>query len=196
MTETRVLALDLATVTGFALHKPDMQRPFFGAIRMPGKAEEYGRRLDTFERWLRDQFLMHRFTHIVWESQHIMTRRNPKTKQVEVVNPESVKLLMQLAGIAEKFAFQVGCLCYDVQLQEWRKHFIGRGAGFKRTPDGKKYLPGQDPKELAIRRCRQYGWFTDVADAAEACGILDYFLTMLPDHPRPWRDEALMKGAV
>lgn len=184
MIEARVLALDLATVTGWALHKPDMQRPFFGAIRMPGAPQENGRRLDTLERWLRDQYRMHRFTHLVWESQHVAAQMDMTT----------VKLLLGLSAVAEKFAYQVGALSYEVHLSEWRKHFIGRGAGFKKTPDRKRYLPGHDPKELAIRQCARYGWHTDIADAAEACGILDYFLTMVPDHPRPWRDNALMKG--
>src|SRR3546814_13386099 len=56
---------------------------------------------------------------------------------------------------------------YKVHISEWRKHFLGRGGGFKKTEDKKNYLPGHDPKELAIQRCAQYGWHTDIADAAE-----------------------------
>ena len=42
---------------------------------------------------------------------------------------------------------------------------------------------------------------TDIADAAEACGILDYALSLidrgcveagLPGYPRPWRDRLLL----
>lgn len=186
MTETRVLALDLATVTGYALHVPGMERPFFGAIRMPGKPGENGRRFDTIERWLREKFILYRFTHIVWESQHVAAQMDMNT----------VKLLLGLSSVCEKFAFQVGAQAFEVNLAEWRKHFIGRGAGFQKTPDRKRYLPNHDPKELAIRQCAKYGWHTDIADAAEACGILDYFLTMVPDHPRPWRDNALLKGVA
>src|SRR3546814_9141638 len=72
-------------------------------------------------------------------------------------------------------------------------YFLGRGGGFKKTEDKKNYLPGHDPKELAIQRCAQYGWHTDIADAAEAVGILDFGLTMIPDYERPWRDALLMK---
>src|SRR3546814_16206710 len=82
---------------------------------------------------------------------------------------------------------------YKVHISEWRKHFLGRGGGFKKTEDKKNYLPGHDPKELAIQRCAQYGWHTDIADAAEAVGILDFGLTMIPDYERPWRDALLMK---
>lgn len=186
--ETRVLALDLATVTGWALHEPGMERPYFGAIKLPGKPGDIGMRADALERWLRHQYQLRRFTHIVFEAQHVAA----------ALNMDTVNMLIGLGTIVQKFAFQVKALCYNVDKSEWRKHFIGRGSGFKRyvLPNGKKgnYLPGQDPKELAIRQCARYGWHTDVADAAEACGILDYFLTMVPDHPRPWRDAVLLKG--
>src|SRR3546814_15095463 len=82
---------------------------------------------------------------------------------------------------------------YKVNISEWRKHFLGRGGGFKKTEDKKNYLPGHDHKELAIQRCAQYGWHTDIADAAEAVGILDFGLTMIPDYERPWRDALLKK---
>ena len=170
----RVLALDLATVTGWALHDPSMQRPFFGAIRLPGKPGEVGKRADHLERWLRDQFKLRRFTHIVFEAQHIAAK----------MDIDTVYMLIALGGVVEKFAFQVGAHCYKVHISEWRKHFIGRGAAFGKT----------DPKQLAMDRCAEYGWHTDIADAAEACGVLDFFLTMLPGHPRPWRDNALLGG--
>lgn len=181
---TRVLALDLATVTGWALHEPGMERPYFGAIKLPGKPGDVGMRADALERWLRHQYQLRRFTHIVFEAQHV----------AHMMDINTVYMLIALGGVVEKFAFQVNARCYKIMIQEWRKHFIGRGAGFKRDPRTKKYLPGQDPKELAIRQCARYDWHTDVADAAEACGILDYFLTMVPDHPRPWRDAVLLKG--
>jgi hypothetical protein len=172
----RVLALDLATVTGWALHKPDMQRPFFGAVKLLGSVGEVGKRADALERWLRGQHRLHRFTHYVFEAQHVAAK----------MDIDTVYMLIALGGVVEKFAFQVGAHCYKVHISEWRKHFLGRGAGFGKT----------NPKELAIQRCAQYGWYTDVHDAAEACGILDFFLTMIPAHPRPWRDAVFMKGAI
>jgi hypothetical protein len=175
-----VLALDLATTTGWALHRPGMERPFWGSERLPGKPHEVGRAADRLERMLRDLYIAHKalggISHFFFEAQHV----------AEQMNIDTVYKLIALGGIVEKFAFQVGALVYKVNIAEWRKHFLGRGAGFKALK--------LDQKELAIQRCAQYGWHTDVSDEAEALGILDFSLTMIPGYVRPWRDAALLGG--
>lgn len=201
--KTSVLALDLATTTGWAWHANPMPRPFFGAFRLPGGPSDIGQPAAALEAWLLEHLATadaarQPITHIFFEAQHI----------AEKINIDTAYRLIGLGATIEKVAYQEHIRrggrhqhkihVYKVFISEWRKHFLGRGAGFKKTADKKAYLPGEDPKELAILRCRQYGWFTDIADAAEACGILDYSLSMIGDdiHPRPWRDEALLKGSV
>jgi hypothetical protein len=197
--KTSVLALDLATTTGWAWHSVEMPRPFFGAFRLPGDPGEVGKPADALESWL---FTMYErsvnagapITHWFFEQQHIGAN----------VDVRNVYRLIALGGIVEKVAWQLKppgqskVWCYGVPIQSWRKHFLGRGSGFKRdhTKKGKPYLPGEDPKEIAIQKCGEFGWFTDVADAAEACGILDYALAEIGDkiHPRPWRDALLMRS--
>lgn len=180
MKQGAVVGLDLATVTGAAWHHPTMPRPFFDAFRLPGAAKDIGQRCDYLERWLRDIYLLHKplggVSHFFLEEQHIG----------KGIGSATIKLLCALSGTVQKFAYQTGSQCYEVGIGEWRKHFLGKGAGFKQR--------NENPKELAIQRCAQYGWHTDVADAAEACGILDYSLTLIPDYPRPWRDNALLGG--
>lgn len=188
--KTCVVALDLATTTGWAWHRESMPRPFFGAFKLPGQPGEVGRPADALERWLRQLYLDLKPsgapTHYFFEAQHISAN----------INIDTVYRLICLGGVVEKFAFQTGAKVYKCHISEWRKHFIGRGSGFKRDKATKKYLPGEDPKELAIQRCAEYGWHTDIADAAEACGILDFSLSLMGDdiHPRPWRDATLLKG--
>lgn len=202
-----VLALDLATTTGWALHRRGMPRPFFGAFRLPGDAKSVGEPCLALELWLID--LIERLaasgdplTHIFFEAQHVGAK----------INIDTVYRLIGLGATIEKVAHQQGCArrapkihCYKVLIQEWRKHFIGRGAGFRRDPATKRYLPGEDPKELAIQQCARYGWHTDIADAAEACGILDFALAEmdrgcrnagLPGYARPWRDALMIGGAA
>lgn len=188
MRQAAVLALDLATTTGWALHRPGMERPFFGAFRLPGDANAVGQPLDALERWLRDMALNTRseggISHFFFEDQHVGA------------NARTAYRLIGLGALVEKFAYQTKANVYCVGIGEWRKHFLGRGGGFKRdkTKPDKPYLPGENPKELAVNRCQQYGWHTDVHDAAEACGILDFALTLIPDYHRPWRDKLLMQG--
>lgn len=200
MTIGAVLALDLATTTGWAWHRPGMGRPFFGAFRLPGGAQDVGEPAAALEAWLVDLFGRVAssgapVTHVFFEAQHIAAK----------INVATVYRLIGLGATAEKVAFQHGARAYKVSISEWRKHFIGRGGGFKRDPATKKYLPGENPKELAIQQCARYGWHTDVADAAEACGILDYALSItdagcreagLPGYLRPWRDKLILGGVA
>ena len=157
-------------------------------MKLPGGPRDVGRPADALERFLRDLYLATKAegppTHYFFEAQHIAGN----------INIDTVYRLIALGGIVEKFAFQTGAKVYKTHISEWRKHFIGRGSGFKKDALG-RYLPGEDPKEQAIQKCTDYGWHTDVADAAEACGILDFSLSLIGDvHPRPWRDAALLKG--
>lgn len=192
MRQAAVLALDLATTTGWALHRPGMQRPFFDAFMLPGGANTIGQPCAALEDWLRQKAIETKseggISHFFFEAQHI----------AQGMNPQNAYRLIGLGAIVEKFAFQTKALAYAVDIATWRKHFIGRGSGFKRDQAKpgkvKPYLPGEDPKELAIQRCEQYGWHTDIHDAAEACGILDYALSIIPDYHRPWRDQLLMRS--
>ena len=183
-----VVGLDLATTTGYAWHREGMPRPYLGAFRLPGQPQEVGRPADALLRWLREHYLTLRDsgppTHYFFEAQHIGSN----------VGIDTVYRLIALGGVVEMFAHQVGAKVYKTHISEWRKHFIGRGSGFKRGPN-KKYLPGEDPKELAIQKCEAYGWHTDIADAAEAAGILDFGITCMGEqnYARPWRDALIMK---
>jgi len=197
MKQAGVIALDLATTTGWAVHRPGMPRPFFDAFVLGGGPGSIGQPCSELEAWLNEMWDAFEpaggISHFVFEAQHI----------ADNMNPQNAYRLIGLGAIVEKFAYEKKALCYTCDIATWRKHFLGRGSGFKREKiwNEKKgkfvkgpYLPGEDPKELAIQRCEQYGWHTDVHDAAEACGILDYMLSIIPDYHRPWRDRNLMGG--
>jgi hypothetical protein len=194
-----VIALDIATTTGVAWHRRGMPRPFFDSFRLPSDPERVGEACHTMLMWLRNLYTVLRddgapITHFFYEKPFIP----------EAVNSATSERLLGLCACVQMFAFQVKATsCYSIDISEWRKHFIGRGSGFKRTVDKKHYLPGHDPKELAIQRCAEYGWHTDIPDEAEACGILDFSISMmdrgfveagLEGYPRPWRDNILIGG--
>lgn len=174
---TCVLALDLATITGWALHRPGMQRPHFGTWKLKGSSRDIGARMES----LRVKLNEHRatygdFSHLVFEAQHVSAK----------MDIDVIACLLGLGGMAEWYAFKIGAKCFKVHIAQWRKHFLGRGSAFK-----DKGVP-ISAKELALRRCAEHGWHMSSADAAEACGILDYFLSLMEGYERPWRDAALM----
>lgn len=174
-----VLSLDLATNTGWALHKPGMSRPHFGAWRLPGRARDIGARMEA----LRLEFNAMRetygdFSHMVFEAQHVSAK----------MDIDTIACLLALGGMTEWYAHRIGAKCLKVYIGQWRKHFLGTGGNFK--DKGEKI----SAKELALRKCAEHGWHMSSSDAAEACGILDYFLSLIEGYERPWRDAALLGG--
>lgn len=171
-----VLALDLATVLGFAAWQPGMAIPHCDAKRLPGKPGEVGQSCAKLLDFLNEMHPKYRFTHVFFEAQHVSRKMDMNT----------IYKLCALGGVAELFCHHAKIPCFKVEIGEWRKHFIGRGTGFK-----SKNL---DPKQMALDKCEQLGIYTDSTDAAEAVGILDYCLTMIPSVVAPWRDNDLLKA--
>lgn len=193
-----ILALDLATTTGWALHQQGMERPFFDAVRLPGGPKDVGPPVDALRKLIVDKHKLYGITDLVFEAQHIPTPKKGSTHST--LSLETVYRLIALGGMAEWCAYKLGIKrCFKVHIPSWRLHFLGRGTGFKRGPNG-NYLPGEDPKELAVRQCEKFRWHTQVADAAEACGILDYYIHLVakedPNCLIPWRDRPLFGGLM
>lgn len=171
-----VLALDLSTVTGWALHDTGMEEPLYGTLTLPRTPEEVGPPCEALRTFLRDQHKLWNFTDVVFEAQHVSARMDMKT----------VYKLIALGGMVEWWAFKMGIRCYQVPIATWRKHFLGKGGGMKR----------EEAKTRCMAVMQQLGWDTDEIDAAEACGILDYFLSLNPNYDRPWRDRMLAGGLI
>lgn len=167
-----VLALDLATVTGWAVHATGMERPFSGHLRLPPNPQVLGPACDKLWQFLLDQHKMHDLTHIAFEAQHVGSK----------IDMNVVYKLVGLGATTEFFAHKAGINCYKVPIATWRKFFIGKGSGVTR---------GQ-AKQMCLERCEALGWHTVDDNAAEALGILDTFLDMLPGDQRPWRDSTFM----
>lgn len=179
-----VLALDIATFTGWSMWKSGQDRPFFGSSRLPANPEEVGRPIAALDQMMKDLDASYGpFTDIVFEAQHIGAKINIST-------------VYRLIGLGAHIEFMVHewsvkrgvkIRCFKTPISSWRQHFIGRGAAFGKS----------DPKQMAVAKCEEFGWYTNIPDEAEACGILDYYLSLISKADRtlvvPWRDRALFK---
>ena len=162
---TTVLALDLATSTGFAISQDGAVESGVWDLRRHGSS--VGERLFGFQTELAALLsdggpAEHRV--VVFETPWV----GQKTHQ------QTARLLMSLAGVAEMVAWEAGAACYEVTAPTWRKHFLGKGRG-----SGKKGTRRADLKRLAVERCVQLGYVPKTSDEAEALGILDYALASL-----------------
>lgn len=180
-----VLALDLATQCGWATFGTGMERPFFGSQRLRRPNGTVGEALENLRLLIADQHAMHGLTDIVFEAQHIAGG----------VDPQTVYLLIGMGAMAEWIAGRIGARSFCVDIGTWRKHFLGRGS-FKAKEGGPSAR--QQAKQRALDRCADYGWHPSDDNAADACGVLDFYLS-LPAieklYPRPWRDATVLAGA-
>ena len=180
-----VLALDLATTTGWAVHRASMDRPFYGSLQLPRNPQVIGPAGLKLWNWLLEKHSAYQFTHIAYEEQHIamQKKRGPGgIKETVTLDMNVAKKLIGLAAITEMFCEAAEISCWAVPIGTWRKHFLGKGTGMKRA----------EVKQACLTQCEAFGWPTTDDNAAEACGILDYFLTQLPGENRPWRDATFM----
>lgn len=179
-----VLALDLAAQCGWALYANGMERPFFGSQRLKRPLGTNGEQLEKLRKLIADQHQMHGLTDIVYEAQHIAGN----------VDPQTVYGLIGMGAMCEWFAHRIGARSFCVDIGTWRKHFLGRGS-FK--PSG-GMTARQIAKQRCLDSCREYGWHPSDDNAADACGVLDFYLS-LPAiaglYPRPWRDARILAGA-
>jgi hypothetical protein len=158
----RILALDLASVVGFAHGRPGTV-PKFGTQRI---AEHGKSRAETYRRfrlWL-DLFVsLHKPDLIVFESPAVAAFMTGKT------TVDTLKLLYGLSEHLEEWAFRKVEL-REASVSQVRSHFLGRN------------MKAMFAKPLTIERCKELGWMVEDSDSADACALWDYQVCSLrPD---------------
>jgi hypothetical protein len=185
-----ILALDLASQSGWAVYGEGMDRPSSGSKLLKRPTGTNGEAAERLRKLLADKHETYGgFTDIVFEAQHI----------AEKVNPQTAYLLIGLGFMAEWFGHRTGARVFCCDIGTWRKHFMGRGSFKKKVNErGKVIVTARaQAKAKAIDVCNSYGWHPADDNAADACGILDYYLHILPAAqrlPMPWRDANFMSG--
>lgn len=148
-----VLALDLATVSGWAWGKPGTT-PIFGSIRFVRQNEERAVAYRQFRLWL-DLICSARKPAVITYESPIGAFMGGKT------NINSLRLLLGLCEHLEEWAHQKFEL-REASVAQVRSHFIGRN------------MKSAVAKELTMARCRERGWTVNTTDEADACALWDY----------------------
>jgi hypothetical protein len=157
-----VLALDIATTTGWAHGKPGSV-PTFGSIRFGKAGGARGNAYRQMRTWLDLFCSAHATALVVFESPAVPMIMHGRT------NIDTVKLLVGFAEHLEEWAQGVVEL-REASVQQVRSHFIGRN--FKSLV----------AKGMTIERCRSLGWAVNNSDEADACALWDYQICHLrPD---------------
>jgi hypothetical protein len=158
-----VLALDLATVTGYCYGKPGAAPPKFGHHRWMKQGQFRPQAYRQFRLWLDLWCSANKTDWIVYEAPIAPLLMGGQT------NLNTIKLLVGLAEHLEEWAYQKVEL-RQASVAEVRSHFIGRN------------LKSAIAKPLTLQRCRDRGWQVETGDEADACALWDYQICCLrPD---------------
>lgn len=151
----RILALDLATTTGWALGE-DHLAPAHGRFSLPSCGENYGVFAAEFWRWLAGRLVRHEPRLVAYEKPiHLPTDKL-----------HTVRRLYSLATVTEMVCVAKGVQVVSYGLDEIRTNFVG--------PLHRKRFPGRDNiKRAVIAECRARGWNPNGDDDADALALLD-----------------------
>ena len=171
----RVLALDLATVTGFAIGVPGAN-PRCGHVRFskPGSTRAVAFR--AFRDWLDDQWGKREEIPdlVVYESPAVPSFMAGKT------NIDTTRLLFGLVAHLEEWAHHKTEL-REATVSQVRAHFIGSN------------MKAKIAKPLTLERCRDIGWEVATTDEADAAALWSFQCSWL--NPQlAWRHTPLFKN--
>ena len=157
-----VLALDIATKTGFAHDSPEDGRPLTGVFRAPapeGDAEdgwEFGRTFAGYRRWLVGLIGMVKPATVAFEAPLQIVQGNRSKVRT---NQNTIRILFGLAAITEMVIAEAGVRPYEANVMTVKRHFAGSGHA---------------DKAAMKARCRQLGWQIVDDNAADAAALWAY----------------------
>ncbi|MFG1205606.1 hypothetical protein [Xanthobacter flavus] len=147
-----ILALDVATTTGWAYGRPG-EVPRASTKQFAPEGSDNGAVGCGAMRWLADFLKMNQVDAVYYEApfdpRHMGNKTTFSTTRVLVGLPFLLDTLLSAKSIKVR----------EVLVADARKHFLGRG------------VRGDEGKKQVQTRCRQLGWRFDSPDAADACAV-------------------------
>lgn len=170
-----ILALDLATVTGWAEGVPGAPTGTSGSFRLAPPGASAGERYDALFAWLWTRLSAFRPALIIYEAPAVPMHMRGAT------NIDTTAFLMGLPAIVEQVAHRKGV--YRVRkanVQDVRAHFIGgRGFIYRGRPiTGRRNLKSHEAKHCVIERCRELGLEPADDNEADAIALWNYAAAM------------------
>lgn len=145
-----LLALDLASKTGWALAAHPDAKPLSGSKRFNDGGEPLGRWLLRYWSWLNDMRAVHRVAAVVYEAP--IDTAGQTTAQV-------LEVLRGLVSVTALWAEMAGVPCQPAHLSSIRASFCAPGWR-------------GDPKKAVMEACRMRGWEPTDHNAGDALALL------------------------
>jgi hypothetical protein len=120
-----ILAIDAATVTGFAMAKPGCE-PVWGHHRMGGRSATDGEVFAAFRDYVLDLIETHDPQYLVFEAA-FTPRLGADPQKNKIINPQTLQRLYGFRAHIVCIAEERCLICHDKQSLEFTKWFTGRG---------------------------------------------------------------------
>ncbi|MGL1921965.1 MAG: hypothetical protein OCD03_13155 [Hyphomicrobiales bacterium] len=149
----KMLTLDLATKTGFALGDISKgERPISGVLKLPSTGDDIGRFMLALEKWLEKFVAMHKPRLIVFEAPLIVQRRTKSGRPTIDIN--SARKLICLAGTVELVCSRNKIIATENNVKSIKKYFTGNGSADKAKmiaqAESMGFLPQDDNEADAL----------------------------------------------
>jgi hypothetical protein len=155
-----IMALDLASVTGWAIGEPG-QQPVHGSIRFARAGSSHEAIFAKAYRWMNGMIVSHAPKLVVWEAPLAGFKRGKTTNDVTTI-------LFGLPAVIGASTYARGI--YDVRkadTRDVRNHFIGC------SPKREK------AKAMVMQQCRAQGWEVQDDNEADALATWSYMCALL-----------------
>lgn len=153
MTNQTILALDVATVTGFAVGAPGKD-PIHGSVSLRSGAEHPGTKGCLLGDWIGPILTVHKPWRVVIEAPLMMM---PKSGG----NAATMEHLIGLPYLVKVICCRRDIPVYPVASSTVRKFFLGNGRP-------------ENPKKAVMDECRRRGWEPSDDNDADSCAVWDY----------------------
>lgn len=172
----RCCTLDLSKRSaGWAIWAPGDAKPVSGVWQLGTEFTSDGMTYCRLHERLSDLHMLGAIDALFWEEALDARVLSGHT------NIDTLRVLGGLTAHAASWAEAMGCRhARPVNMVTWRREFLG---------PMKRGTKSADLKEMAMERCRQFGWKPAKHDEAEALGIMDWATDML-GLTTPWRSAA------
>jgi crossover junction endodeoxyribonuclease RuvC len=154
----RILALDLASRTGWAVGDPTDARPASGSIRFATPGASLGTVYSGCRQWLSDFVAADpEIRLIVFEA--------PMAPQhmAGVTTAHIIRILIGLCAVTEEFAYSRGLDVREAKVSDVREHFLGTNR-----------IKRKEAKASTIASCHRLGWAPADDNAADALALWHY----------------------
>lgn len=158
---SRVLALDLASTSGWAVGEPG-GTPISGSIRFASKGASHEAIFANATQWMEAGIALHAPSLVVWEAPLATSFRRGTS------NIDTTTLLFGLPAIVGAVAYLRGV--FDLRkasTRDVRMHFIGQNP------------KGHIGKKLVMRQCRAMGWNPIDDNESDALALWHYMCALI-----------------